>query len=90
MGRGTFPHPPLYPAAHEHRAEPRPFDRRPAGQRQRSREADGSRTLYVLKDGAQIAVSVKTGANDGENTEILSGLKEGDLVIVGTGEARGS
>ena len=47
----------------------------------------GMRTLYVLKDGAPQAVSVKTGANDGERTEILSGLQEGDLVILGQREA---
>lgn len=62
---------------------------RPAGQRQRGRDADGGRTLYVLKDGASVAVSVKTGSTDGEMTEILSGLSEGDQVIVGAGGARG-
>lgn len=42
---------------------------------------DGSRTIYVLKDGAPVAVQVKTGSTDGAKTEILSGLSEGDLVI---------
>ena len=31
-----------------------------------------------------IAVSVKTGINDGSNTEVQEGLKEGDFVVVGT------
>ena len=30
------------------------------------------------------AVSVKTGINDGSNTEVQDGLKDGDVVIVGT------
>ena len=29
-------------------------------------------------------VSVKTGISDGSNTEVLEGLKEGDVVITGT------
>jgi HlyD family secretion protein len=46
-----------------------------------AKPADGSRTLYVLKDGRPRAVDVKTGATNGELTEILSGLSEGDEVI---------
>ncbi|WP_315923710.1 efflux RND transporter periplasmic adaptor subunit [Mesorhizobium sp. SP-1A] len=46
--------------------------------------ADGSRLLYVLKDGRPRPVSVKVGASDGERTEVLSGLSEGDLVITGS------
>ena len=54
-----------------------PADRsRPA-----STPADGSRTLYVLKDGSAAPVRVKTGATDGERTEIVSGLNAGDQVI---------
>jgi HlyD family secretion protein len=45
------------------------------------RPTDGSRTLYVLKDGRPQPVSVKIGATDGELTEIVSGLVEGDQVI---------
>lgn len=52
--------------------------------------ADGSRTLYVLRDGAPEPVSVATGASDGERMEIVSGLQDGDQVIVGTrGAGRG-
>ena len=65
-----------------------PRMRPPGGGRQRTRDADGTRTLYVLKDGQPAAVKVKTGATDGEMTEILSGLAEGDLVITGTRGAR--
>lgn len=55
---------------------------------QQPQPADGTRTLYVLKDGAPQAVRVKTGATDGEKTEILSGLSEGDQVVVGIGQTR--
>jgi len=45
--------------------------------------ANGERTLYVLSGGKPKAVSVKTGATNGQLTEIVSGdLKEGDQVIV--------
>ena len=64
---------------------------RSGGQRQAGAEA-GMRTLYVLKDGAPQAVEVKTGATDGEIIEIVSGVAEGDQVIIatraGAGQAR--
>jgi HlyD family secretion protein len=64
---------------------------RPGGQRQAGGQA-GTRTLYVLKDGAPQAVQVKTGATDGETIEIVSGIAEGDQVITatraGNGQAR--
>ncbi len=44
--------------------------------------ADGSRTVYVLRDDAPAAVRVRTGATDGRRTEILSGLEPGDQVIL--------
>jgi len=63
----------------------------PRGQRQQRGGAEaGMRTLYVLKDGAPEAMQVKTGATDGENIEILSGLSEGDQVITGMGAANGA
>jgi len=52
------------------------------GQRQ-NRGGDGTRTLYVLKDGGPEAVKVTTGSTNGEKTEILSGLAEGDQVVTG-------
>ena len=44
---------------------------------------DGSRTLYVLRNGQAERVQVRTGSTDGERTEVLSGLSAGDQVIVG-------
>lgn len=61
---------------------------RAGGQRQAGSEA-GMRTLYVLKDGAPQAVQVKTGATNGEDIEIVSGIAEGDQVITSTRQARG-
>jgi HlyD family secretion protein len=57
---------------------------RPGGNRTRQQAApaaDGSRTLYILKDGAPQPVNVKIGSTNGELTEVLSGLSEGDKVI---------
>ncbi len=50
----------------------------------RQQTADGSvqtRTVYILKDGKPEAVRIKTGISDGLNTEVVEGLKEGDLAI---------
>lgn len=57
---------------------------RPGGDRQRNVAADGTRTLYVLRNGVPEAVKVKTGSTDGEDTEIVSGIAAGDLVITGS------
>ncbi|HHZ11042.1 MAG TPA: efflux RND transporter periplasmic adaptor subunit [Rhizobiales bacterium] len=54
------------------------------GRRETTASTDGTRTLYVLKDGKPVPVRVKTGSTDGERTEILSGLDAGDLVVTGT------
>lgn len=43
--------------------------------------ADGTRTLYVLKNGAPEAMQVKTGSTDGTRTEVLSGLSENDVIV---------
>ena len=43
----------------------------------------GSRQLWVLRDGAPVAVRVTVGASDGKRTEVSgSGLNEGDAVII--------
>jgi HlyD family secretion protein len=55
---------------------------------ERAASADGTRTLYVLENGEPKPVKVKTGSTDGERTEIVSGLDEGDPVIVGSRETR--
>jgi HlyD family secretion protein len=50
---------------------------------QRATAPNGTRTLYILENGAPKAVQVKTGSTDGEKIEIISGLKQGDLVVTG-------
>jgi HlyD family secretion protein len=50
--------------------------------------ADGTRTIYVLKDGVPAAAQVKTGSTDGLKTEILSGLAEGDQIITAESTAK--
>jgi HlyD family secretion protein len=54
----------------------------PRGERKTIEVAkDGSRPVFVLRNGAPEKVSVKTGSTDGEKTEIISGLKAGDEII---------
>jgi HlyD family secretion protein len=43
--------------------------------------SDGTRTLYLLKNGAPEAVQVKTGSTDGTRTEVLSGVAENDVIV---------
>jgi HlyD family secretion protein len=49
--------------------------------RDHDKPAEGLRTLYVLENGQPKRVNVKIGATDGDRTEVLSGIKEGDRVI---------
>ena len=44
-----------------------------------------ARVYVVGEDGTSNAVVVRTGATDGTNTEIISGLQEGQMLIVGGG-----
>jgi HlyD family secretion protein len=48
-------------------------------------------TVYVLREGKPVAVSVNLGITDNRNTEITgSELKAGDKIIVGIAEAGAS
>ncbi len=42
----------------------------------------GGRTVYVMRGDKPEAVQVQTGLTDGVNTEVLSGLAEGEVVVV--------
>lgn len=55
---------------------------------QTAQAADGSRTLYVLRDGEAVPVRVRTGSTDGERTEILSGIEAGDQIITAVRQPR--
>ena len=55
----------------------------------------GGRTVWVLNDKKPVPAEVRLGVTDFTNTEVLSGLKEGDQVIVetpddGKAKARGN
>ena len=50
-------------------------------QAQTTPPADGSRTLYVLENGEPKRVNVRIGSTNGELTEVLSGVSEGDRII---------
>lgn len=43
---------------------------------------DGEKVVYVLKDGEKVAVTVETGLETGSQTEIVSGINEGDELIL--------
>lgn len=64
---------------------PRPpmMGRRPAA----TARGEG-RPLYVLRDGEPQAVRVVTGATDGASVEIVSGLAEGEQVVLGVRQAQ--
>jgi HlyD family secretion protein len=52
-------------------------------------DAEGMRSIWVLRDGAPAEVKVRTGASDGSRTEIAEGgLSEGDPVIIGMSAGR--
>lgn len=54
-----------------------------------SEGSDGMRSVYVLRGGAPAAVKVKTGASNGDVTEVIGGeLKDGDAVITASSAAR--
>ena len=45
---------------------------------------DGNQVVNVKnEDGTLREVTIQTGFSDGRNSEVLSGLKEGDTVVVG-------
>ncbi|HEY4884082.1 MAG TPA: efflux RND transporter periplasmic adaptor subunit [Myxococcales bacterium] len=60
--------------------------RETAGQQAPGRAA----RVYKLQEGQPVPVSIRVGLSDGQRTEVLEGLAEGDRVIVGGGEAGAS
>ena len=46
------------------------------------KKVDGTKVVYVLKNGEKTAVEVETGLSTGSQTEIQSGLKEGDEIVI--------
>src|SRR5256712_10240793 len=46
--------------------------------------------VYKLANGKPVPVNIRVGLSDGQRTEVIEGLSEGDRVIVGGGDAGGS
>jgi len=61
-----------------------------AGRGSEARQGNAPRQrLYVLADGKPVERYVTTGLSDGQRTEILDGLNEGDAVVLGLGQKSG-
>ena len=59
--------------------------RLPRGPAKRAGNADvkgGERRLWVLRDGAPVALTVQAGLSDGRRTEVSGDLRDGEAVIV--------
>ena len=41
-------------------------------------------TVYVLENGEPVAVEIRLGATDGSRSEVIGGLSNGQMVIVGS------
>jgi len=46
----------------------------------------GRKVVHVLENGKAVAKTIKTGWKDGQYTEVVEGVREGDPVITDTGE----
>lgn len=46
------------------------------------KKVDGTKVVYVLKNGEKTAVEVETGLSTGSQTEIKSGINEGDEIVI--------
>lgn len=67
---------------------------RPEGAEGRPAEGEGGRKsrmgrVYKLQDGKPVAVAVRLGLSDAQRAEVLDGLAEGDVVVIGEGGAMG-
>jgi membrane fusion protein (multidrug efflux system) len=61
------------------------FDRKPEAvlvPRAALVEADGEESLFVVKDGKAVRRTIATGLSDGGNVEVVTGVAEGDAVVV--------
>ena len=54
------------------------------------RAADGRKTVMLLRDGRPTFQTVTTGLSDGENTQIVEGIAQGDEIVVASLGAKSS
>ncbi len=45
----------------------------------------GQQRVWILQDGKPVERMIRAGLSDGQKTEVLEGLREGETVVVGTG-----
>lgn len=57
--------------------------RRPSAEQRRQRRAEGRGAVWVYRDGRPRRQRIRFGATDARNMEVVSGLRQGDQVIVG-------
>jgi len=82
--------------AQQQRQGPGPQARTASAASRGTRETAGQQApgragrVYKLQDGQPVPVTIRVGLSDGQRTEVLEGLAEGDRVIVGGGEAGAS
>ncbi len=58
------------------------------GARDGAQQAPGrAGRVYKLENGKPVPVNIRVGLSDGQRTEVIEGLSEGDRVIVGGGDA---
>jgi HlyD family secretion protein len=58
---------------------------RPPEGGQRQVAPGGRQRVWILQDGKPVERQAQIGLSDGQKTEILEGLSEGDKVVVGLG-----
>jgi HlyD family secretion protein len=64
---------------------------RPAEPGARGAVDGGQQRVWILQDGRPQERMIRTGLSDGQRTEVLDGLRDGEVVIVGLGtNSRGS
>jgi HlyD family secretion protein len=79
------------PATPAQAAAGAPGERRKGGGGRREGGRGGARSVWVMpsEGGTPTSVPVKLGINDGISTEVLEGLKEGDLIVIGVESSDG-
>jgi HlyD family secretion protein len=54
------------------------------------RGSDGRQRVWLIQDGKTVERMIKTGLSDGQKTEVLEGVEEGEAVIIGLGSSKGN